>query len=219
MRIDPRFNGPPHSGHGGYVAGSLAVRSPGAGADVWLRAPAPLDTDLTERFDGTHLSVWDGDILIAEADPVQMSTDPVPFVRLEQAQAAQEGFPGAVPNQYETCFGCGRLREDGLRIHPGPVSEGLVASVWHPRGRVAEEWVWAALDCTSGWAWPIGDGNLVTGRLTGGMLESQPIDPVGPYIAVGAQLSSTGRKHISAAALFTPAGHRVASVRATWLLV
>jgi hypothetical protein len=150
---------------------------------------------------------------------VEVNVDPVPFVRLEQAQAAQERFAGAVPNRYETCFGCGRLRDDGLHIHPGAVSEGLVACVWQPRGRVAQEWVWAALDCTSGWAWPIGEVDLVTGRLTGGMLDNEPLDPVGPYIAVGAQISSQGRKHLSAAALFTPAGHRVAGVRATWLLV
>jgi hypothetical protein len=219
VRIDGRFNGPPHSGHGGYVAGSLAVRLPGPGADVWLRSPAPLDAELREEYDGTHLSVWADDVLVAEADPVEVNVDPVPFVRLEQAQDAQERFAGAVPNRYETCFGCGRLRDDGLRIHPGAVSEGLVACVWLPRGRVAQEWVWAALDCTSGWAWPIGEVDLVTGRLTGGMLDTEPLDPVGPYIAVGAQISSHGRKHISAAALFTPAGHRVAGVRATWLLV
>ena len=195
------------------------MRLPGPGTDVWLRAPAPLDTDLREQYEDTHLSVWDGDMLVAEADPVDLIVEPVPFVSLEQAHAAQAGFAGAVPNRYETCFGCGRLRDDGLRIHPGRVSDGLVACVWHPRGRVAEEWVSAALDCTSGWAWPIGDMSLVTGRLTGGLLDSEPIDPVGTYIAVGAQLSSQGRKHISAAALFTPAGHRVAGVRATWLLV
>ena len=49
MRIPRHLNGPPDSGQGGYVAGSLAVRLPGPGADVWLRAPAPLETDLEQR--------------------------------------------------------------------------------------------------------------------------------------------------------------------------
>jgi len=219
VRIPRHLNGPPDSGQGGYVAGSLAVRLPGPGADVWLRAPAPLETDLEQRRTDDHIGLWDGDRLIAEADAMdRVAADPVPFVPLPQAEAASRGYPGqVVPAEYGTCFSCGWLRDDGLRIHPGPVRPGVVACVWHPRGRVAEEWVWSALDCVTGWAWPLGETLLVTGRLTGGLLVDEPLDPAGPYIAVGAQLQQEGRKHISAAALFTPGGLPVAAIRGTWL--
>ncbi len=219
MRIPRHLNGPPDSGQGGYVAGSLAVRLPGPGADVWLRAPAPLETDLEERAADDRIELWDGDRLIAEAGALeQVVADPVPFVGLEQAETASGAYPGRLAtDEYGTCFSCGWLRDDGLGIHPGPVGEGLVACVWHPRGRVAEEWVWSALDCVSGWAWPLGETLLVTGRLTGGMLVEEALDPAGPYVAVGAQLQRQGRKHISAAALFTPGGMRVAAIRGTWL--
>jgi hypothetical protein len=217
VRIPRYLNGPPDAGHGGYVAGSLAVRLPGPGADVWLRAPAPLETDLEERLVGDHLEFWDGSLLIAEADAAEIEVDPVPFVSLEAAAAAAKGFPGAVPNPYETCFGCGRLRADGLGIGPGPVGKDLVACVWYPRGRVAQEWLWSALDCASGWAWGIGEMPLVTGRLRGGLVTDAPLDPADPYVVVAAQLEQTGRKYVSAAALFTAAGQRVAAVRGTWI--
>lgn len=219
MRIARHLNGPPHSGQGGYVAGSLAVRLPGPGADVWLRAPAPLETELEERLDGGHLGLWDGDRLIAEADALDhVAADPVPFVPLDRAAEASAAYPGQViSDEYGTCFSCGWLRDDGLGIRPGRVGEGLVACLWDPRGRVAQEWVWSALDCVTGWAWPLGQTVLVTGRLSGGLLSDEPLDPAGPYIAVGAQLGQEGRKHFSAAALFTPGGWQVAALRGTWL--
>ena len=219
MRIARHLNGPPDSGQGGYVAGSLAVRLPGPGADVWLRAPAPLETDLEERVTDAHIQLWDGDRLIAEADALdQVVADPVPFVLLERAETASRRYPGQVAtDEYGTCFSCGWLRDDGLGIRPGPVGEGLVACVWNPRGRVAQEWIWSALDCVTGWAWPLAETLLVTGRLTGGLLTDEALDPVGPYIAVGAQLRQEGRKHVSAAALFTAGGIQVAAIRGTWL--
>lgn len=219
MRIAGHLNGPPGAGHGGYVAGSLAVRLPGPGADVWLRAPAPLDTDLEERLEGGHIEIRDGEVLVAEADATAVLADPVPFIDLERARDAGQRYPGRAPNPYETCFGCGRARSDGLHIGPGPVTDGLVACLWRPRGRIAQEWVWTALDCATGWAWPLDSVRLVTGRLTGGMLDQTPLDPAGPYIVVAAQVQRSGRRYISAASLFTPGGHRVAAVRGTWISV
>ena len=219
MRIPRHLNGPPDSGQRGHVAGSLSVRLPGDGADVWLRGLIPLETELDERLTDRHIELWDGDVLVAEADAVEVVADPVPFVPLERALTASHGFQGAVPSVYNSCFSCGWERTDGLRIYPGPVSDGLVACVWEPRGRIAEEWIWSALDCVSGWAWPMVETPLITGRLTGGILVDQPLDPVGPYVAVGAQLEQSGRKHISAAALFTAGGLRVAAIRGTWLSI
>jgi hypothetical protein len=46
MTIARRFRGPPNSGNGGYVCGMLARHIPGA-AEVALRAPPPLETELS----------------------------------------------------------------------------------------------------------------------------------------------------------------------------
>lgn len=219
MRIAAHLNGPPGSGQGGYVAGWMATRLVGAGADVWLRAPSPLETDLREVGDDHHLELWDQQTLIAEGDAVDVVADPIPFVGLERAREAGRAYPGAETALYNMCYGCGWARDDGLHIGPGPVADGLVACVYEPRGRVAEEWIWAALDCASGWAWPMHEIPLVTGRLTGGLLVDEPLDPAGPYVVVAAQLEQVGRRRISASAMFTAAGHRVAALRGTWLTI
>ncbi len=50
--IAKRFNGPPASGQGGYVAGLLAARL-GGPAEVTLRRPPPLDVAMAvEAADG-----------------------------------------------------------------------------------------------------------------------------------------------------------------------
>ena len=55
------------------------MRLPGSGTDVWLRSPAPLDTDLREQYEDTHLSVWDGEAAFpAEADPCGTQRIPSP---------------------------------------------------------------------------------------------------------------------------------------------
>src|SRR5262249_10229081 len=65
------------------------------------------------------------------------------------------------------CFVCGpaRVHGDGLRIHPGPLpahpdgKTGIFAATWVPYsnlasddGGVGPEFVWAALDCPTGYA-------------------------------------------------------------------
>ena len=45
--IEKRFCGPPNSGNAGYVCGMLARHITGA-AEVTLRAPPPLETELDE---------------------------------------------------------------------------------------------------------------------------------------------------------------------------
>jgi len=45
MTIPRRFRGPPNSGNGGYVCGMLARQIAGA-AEITLRAPPPLETEL-----------------------------------------------------------------------------------------------------------------------------------------------------------------------------
>ena len=68
--IPSRFNGPPGSGQGGYTCGLVASLLDGP-AEVSLRAPPPLERELSvERADGAVL-VSDGDTLVAEARPAE----------------------------------------------------------------------------------------------------------------------------------------------------
>ena len=100
--IAPRFNGPAHSGNGGYAAGLLAgqwlarqggmrgpadgVRSAGERAwpassavEVTLRAPLPLGRSLQLQSSGPDgLSLMDGDVLLAQARATDLSLEVPP---------------------------------------------------------------------------------------------------------------------------------------------
>lgn len=218
MIIPEYVNGPPGVGHGGYVAGALAALLGTGQADVFLRAPTPLGRDLRVAEEPDHVELFDEDLLLAEASMVDIPSDPLPFVGLSVALIAGQGYRGQGPNRYETCFGCGRLREDGLGVGVGPVTSRVSACVWHPRGRTATEWVWAALDCATGWAWPLDEVHLVTGRLQGEIADDPAgWDPAGPYVIVAGQIQQTGRKYLSAASVFSAGGQRLAWVRGTWI--
>src|SRR2546423_15558734 len=77
LTIARRFNGPAHSGNGGYVAGGLAQRfleefgtTPGAKGEGTLRKPPPLEKPLTLRqpAETEILRLLEGTTVIAEAE-------------------------------------------------------------------------------------------------------------------------------------------------------
>ena len=163
LTIARRFNGPPTTGNGGYVAGLLAGRllegrtrvhastdrSPGApdhAVEVTLRAPLPLDRALRVSHPSPDaVSLHDGDLLLADACMVSFALEVPPAPTLEAAVAA--GSLGrmrarrGLGNPYAVCFGCGieRHADDGLRILPSPVGDaGLVASDWTPHPSLAD---------------------------------------------------------------------------------
>ena len=63
--IARRHNGPPETANGGYACGLVARHVDGP-AHVSLRRPVPLATPLElERHDDGHVTLHDGDALIA----------------------------------------------------------------------------------------------------------------------------------------------------------
>jgi hypothetical protein len=153
MIVAGRFNGPPDSANGGYACGLVAGLLGGV-AEVTLRLPPPLDRELEVVESDGRVEVRDGEALVADAGPVVLDLDVPAPVSVEEAEAASRRYAGFVHHAYNTCFVCGPLREDGLRVYAGPVEgrPGLVASPWTPPEDVRPELVWAALDCPSGWA-------------------------------------------------------------------
>ncbi|NNH72032.1 hypothetical protein HLB23_19585 [Nocardia uniformis] len=150
LRIPGRFNGPPDSGNGGYVAGLLAARRDDAVVTVVLRSPPRLEVPLAVRDGG----LFDGDTLVAQSTPGQFQQDaprPVPYP--EAAAATSEYQSNTI---FGHCFVCGSERTDGLRIQPGVVSEGVVAAPFTPDGTVdiGVPLLWAAMDCPGGWSVP-----------------------------------------------------------------
>jgi hypothetical protein len=231
MTVERRYRGPSFSANGGYVCGRVA-RLATVPVEVALRQPAPLDEplDVEARGDG-GVTIRRHGALVAEAAPADLDLDVPAPVSLAQAEAASarylgfERFPGASHNVAASCFVCGpeRAEGDGMRLFPGPV-EGrpLVAAVWRPDGEgpVAEELVWAALDCPGVWAFGAFDpppappvlGRLAVRRL-GEVIAGRP------YSVAGWVVGRERRKLFAATALFDASGGTVAVGRATWVVL
>jgi hypothetical protein len=235
LRVAARFCGPPGFANGGFASGSLAALLGGA-AEVTLRRPVPLDRSLPVHRDGAGILVEDGDVLLAEARPVEVALEPplaVPAALTPEAAAAAAGrsryyddpvFPG--------CFVCGPARTpgDGLRIFPGRTAgRALWAAPWTPAttvagadGRVRPEVVWAALDCPSGIAAADAadlpaDTAVVLGRMAaaaGGL--PRPGDRCS---VVAWPLVVDGRKLRAGSALLGPDGEVLAAARTVWITV
>jgi len=230
IRIARRFCGPPETGNGGYSAGTLASLLPGA-CECTLRKPIPLERDLkTESFDQHARLLADSEVII-EAVSTQLDIDLHAPIAFEQADRAMAESPALDESHaFPTCFTCGPKRAlgDGLRIFPGRLPGGngdgsAFAASWIPDSSltngdvvVRPEFVWAAMDCPTGFAagfpWR---GTLVTGRLA--VEQLTPVYPLRPYVVVSWPTGSEGRKFHASAALYSPDGEVCAKARATWI--
>ena len=224
VRIQSRFRGPPQSGNGGYVAGLLA-RHGGrpSGAEVTLLKPPPLDRDLAVVRDGGGAVLRDGETTIATMAPAAVEIKAPPPVSPEEAAAAVEGFTGFSHHIFPECFVCGPARGegDGLRIFPGAAGARRVAAPWRPSpdlcgadGKVAPEFVWAALDCPGYFAVQEAAGAAVLGRLAVRIDREVGCDE--PLVAVGWPIESAGRKHRAGTALYSGDALKAVGV-ATWI--
>ncbi|QYG94923.1 hypothetical protein HC251_22480 [Iamia sp. SCSIO 61187] len=228
VTVESRYAGPPQMGHGGYVAGLLTGRWPGA-VEVTLRRATPLDTPLRlDEQDPSRSSLWHGDDLVAEAVPTDLVLDvPRPPTR-DEAAAAEAGSPARQgPGVHPTCFGCGLARTDGhgLRIAAGPVpgSDGdQVAAVWRPDPGAAGPDGWvdgrivvAALDCPGAFAFiAAGEPAGLLGRIT--VRRDAPVPADQDLIVTGWRIGSDGRKLLAGTALFSTSGELLAAAKAVW---
>ena len=215
LTIEPRFNGPPGSGNGGYTCGRVAELV-GEPAEVTLRRPPPLDRAL--RFDGARL--WDGEELVAEARPGDVDVAPPEPVGFDEAVRAADRYPGFERHAFPTCFVCGPERDPGhgLRIFAGPV-EGreVFAAPWVVPDDVERAFAWAALDCPGAIAvgFPA-RGETVLGRFAA-RVDTEP-EAGSRCVVVAWPLGEDGRKLYAGTALFSEAGEPLAVARATWIV-
>ena len=249
--VPARFNGPPGSANGGYVAGLLAAyvpRFPAAtppAADhavmgilvpqprppvrVTLREPPPLGTVLLVAAgdtDGQVVASFGGAV-VATAEPGGFETEPVPPVSFDVAAQAEHRYAGLRSHPFPACFVCGpdRPAADGMGLRPGRVGTAAVAPVattWVPDsslaagdGLVGEPFVWAALDCPSGWAGDLEDRPMVLGRITAAV-HARPV--VGDRcVVVAARLGGEGRKAFTASTAYDGDGRVLGRAEATWI--
>lgn len=229
ITIPHRYCGPPESGNGGWVCGTVAAHvpttAPRPAVTVRLASPPPLDRPMALTAEPA-----DGLILVRLLDrghPVASGTasadfvdDVPPAVTLEQARAAETRFEGLADHPFPTCFACGTGREpgDALCLRPGPLADGTgrYAATWVPQ-EVTGPFVWAALDCPGGWSAGIAGRPMVLGTMTARVLAPPAVDE--PHVVLAWQRGSEGRKHHSGSALFSPTGELLARAEATWIAV
>jgi len=228
ITIGRRFNGPPQSGHGGYVCGLLGGLI-GGPSEVTLRKPPPLDRPLAvQRLEGGSIALREGEAVVAEGVPAEIELDIPPPLTLAEATSASQSYLPIRRDAFGTCFGCGTRRPegDGLRIFPGPLPErDVVTAPWTPDaslstadGAVGPEFVWAALDDAGAWAFYLQDTSnwpLLLGRMAARLLA--PVRAGEPHVVIGWPRGQDGRKYYSGTALFGEDGSLRAFARAIWI--
>ncbi len=225
ITIPNRFNGPLQSGNGGYSAGAIAAYVEGGVAEVSLRSPVPLDSELAVEVAGDgSIRVSDGETLVAEARSVDdLGVEPPQPVSLEAAREAAGRYRGMRGGPFSRCFVCGLDREDSLGVFAGEV-EGreMVASPWTPPewaagddGLVRPEFVWGVLDCPTYFAAYLKRDELPVGFLVRQATRIDAPIKVGEEHAVVAwPLETDGRKSEAASAVLSAAGETLAIARA-----
>lgn len=225
MTVDPRFNGPPSSAHGGYLCGRLAaITSSRHGPDVvvTLLAPAPLATRLLVRGGPRRTRVLAGEQLVATVAPDPRGITAPPFVRPGVAAAASAAFAGRAAHPFPTCFVCGPHRSagDGLRLAPGPVdgTPGTVACLWEATADAAgpdpRTLLWAVLDCPGGWLGDPGRTPMLLSRMSARILRLP--QPGRAHVVVAALRDRSGRTLTNTSAVYDTSGALLASAQATW---
>lgn len=230
ITIPHRFCGPPESGNGGWVSGTVAAHVPTSGrrpaVTVRLASPPPLDRPMSLAAeiapDGVFaFRLLDGTHLVASATAsADLLEDLPPPVTVEQARGAETRYEGLAHHPFPTCFSCGTGRdlEEALCLRPGPLADGTgrYAATWVPReGSVPL--VWAALDCPGGWSAGIAGRPMVLGTMST-RLHALPA-PGEPHVVLAWQRGSEGRKHHSGSALYSATGDLLARAEATWIAV
>jgi len=233
--INKRFHGPPGSGNGGYSCGKVGGVIDGP-AVVRLCIPPPLDVPMTVRKSANSIDLFLSDELVASGKPATVDVEIPEPPDFAAAALASKSYRGFESHYYPGCFVCGPERQhgDGLRIFAGPIQndegagEGpanMVAATWIPddslldsSGKVATEFIWAALDCPGAYAFPEpATGTILLGELAVAIHGS--VVPGEKCVVIGWEISNEGRKHYTGTALFGESGSSRAVGYATWFEV
>lgn len=227
--IARRFCGPPGIVNGGYVAGLLAEQLPGSPVEVTLRRPTPVRARLRVESGAETVGLrLAGAGRVAEARRAARF-DCRPPAMSWVAVLATEALPYAGAGGFGSCFACGPevASKHSLGVFPRPLADAsAVACLWRPpawagdgRGKTRGRFLWAALDCSGGFAIDLRKpvGMVMTGRLTTEVVRSPG---VGEECAVlGWPMGSDGRKHFVRSAVLSKEGGVLAHTLAVWLEV
>ncbi len=239
VMIEQRFCGPPKSANGGYVCGLLANYIDGS-AEITLLAPPPLGQRLDVVVSEGGVELRKEETVLAKGRGIHIALPEIPWVEFAEAEdAVRRSRYDENSHPLPTCFVCGpaRMKGDGLHIIPAPLpprpdrEPGTLAAPWVPYaglaggdGAVAREFVWAALDCPTGFA-GVGARHLgMTGTETtllgrmGARIARRP-RPGERCVILAWPTGRDGRKLFAKSALLGASGKILAVAQATWIVV
>lgn len=236
VAIEKRFCGPPKSANGGYACGLLASYI-GGDAEITLLAPPPLGEPLCIVASEHGVELRQQEKTLARGRrTVGIDLADIPTASFREAHDAIRRSPyDESRHPLPTCFVCGpqRPKSDGLRIIPSPLPAraGTLAAPWVPTshlagedGTVAGEFVWAALDCPTGFAAAgarhlgmTGTEAVLLGRMSA-RIEKRP-RPDDQCVIVAWPTGRDGRKLFANSALLNSAGQTLAVAQTTWIVV
>lgn len=235
VTIEQRFHGPPNSANGGYVCGCLAAFVDGP-ATVRLMRPPPLDVAMSvhavadAKHEGT-VELLDGEGVVGRAWPGGPDFEPPAPPSWDEAVAASKRYVGFSRHAYPSCFVCGPDRKagDGLCVFAGPVEKPsvptLVAAPWQPDvslatneadGRIADEYLWSALDCPGAFTFTT-ERPMLLGELSAEIYGSARAGE--RLVVTGWETAAEGRKHFVGTAVHRVEGELVALARGVWFEV
>ena len=208
----------------GLVASHTPVDDDAPAVSVRLHLPPPLDRPLVLEPGApgaadARTTLRDGDDVVASAVAAPSPAGGVPApVTLEVAHDAESRGITAEEHPFPTCYGCGPLHPDGLRIRSGPVTgrPGLYAATWTPRETSPPE-VWAALDCPGGKAAGFPTTLMVLGTMTARVLTPPAVGV--EHVVLSWSRGDEGRKRHASSALFTADGRLLAHAEQTWIAI
>jgi len=216
--VPGRFNGPRDSGNGGYSCGLFARLIDGP-AEVSLRAPVPLDTELGVESRGAGVDVLASGDMIARVEPVDELELEVPeTVSLDEAREASKLYRGVEDGPFSHCFVCGLGREDAYGVFAGEVQgKRVVASPWTPRDEtaggdsaVADEFIWAVLDCPTYFAAYLGEELEMSVLARQQVRVDRPVSVGEEHVVMAWPISTDGRKRLTGCALLSGEGETLA---------
>ncbi|WP_456696720.1 hypothetical protein [Aeromicrobium sp. P5_D10] len=228
VTISAQFNGPEHSGNGGYVAGLIAQEvDPGVPVTSTLRLPPPLDVALSWEHDGEQVRLLTGGgAIVGDAKPGAFAREVPVCPTAEQAKTGLANYPGFAHHPFGKCFTCGTDRDegDGLRLFTGPIGLGRTAAPWTPHaafgdanGQLDIPTTWAALDCPGGWAADFNAQTMVLGRMTAHVTRAPAAGE--DLLSVGELRATEGRKFLTDTALYTLDGELLGRAEQVWIQI
>lgn len=226
MRVDTvtipgRFNGPEGMVNGGIASGLVSSHIEGP-TKVRLHAPVPLDRALELRTGEDQATLTaDGRTFATAVKTAPSSLNPPRRIRAGEVESLPR-FNRDL-NPFPTCFVCGHLRTDGMGLEMRHTPEGGIAAVFDPtrvmaRGLIlAPRFLWAALDCPSGYAALQDIGPGVLGTLTAEIHRRVVVGE--PLVVIAERREVEGRKIASASALYDHEGDLVAYAETVWVTI